>query len=369
MGNNIRIEYWCYVNASGYSNAAKNYITVLDELGYDVLIKPVAHMFLDQRSELDMRIHSIMQKTNDVKEKPHLKIIHAVPPVGVEAVEVNDGIPTLWLYAWEGKKLPIEMMRLFKKVTHAATFSREQVKVYKQEMDKNNITYIPHAVLNQRSYVKESKQSLPKRDMFNFLCVFEWNARKDPVTLIKSYIHEFSADEPVSLVLKAMSATPEFLKDEISKVVKGMRIKKVPPKMIPVAGYLSDLDLRKMYRESGCYVGPSRGEGFGIPFLEALFIGVPVIYPGKYMDDLAFNDQNSAVVESTDTFMYGSRFDINRGDNIWGQVSDIDLAKKMRYMYEHRDKFPNPVHPSDEFIEAYNNIPKTMDDMIKGILK
>jgi glycosyltransferase involved in cell wall biosynthesis len=42
-------------------------------------------------------------------------------------------------------------------------------------------------------------------------------------------------------------------------------------------GYVSDSELAALYRRAACFVYPSRYEGFGLPPVEALALGCPVI--------------------------------------------------------------------------------------------
>jgi glycosyltransferase involved in cell wall biosynthesis len=42
-------------------------------------------------------------------------------------------------------------------------------------------------------------------------------------------------------------------------------------------GYVSDGELAALYRRAACFVYPSRYEGFGLPPVEALALGCPVI--------------------------------------------------------------------------------------------
>ncbi|RQH04141.1 glycosyltransferase family 4 protein [Paraburkholderia dinghuensis] len=49
------------------------------------------------------------------------------------------------------------------------------------------------------------------------------------------------------------------------------------PKFVKHLGYVSDGDLATLYRRAACFVYPSRYEGFGLPPVEALALGCPVI--------------------------------------------------------------------------------------------
>lgn len=50
---------------------------------------------------------------------------------------------------------------------------------------------------------------------------------------------------------------------------------------IDLLGFVSENDLRKLYSRAFAFVSPSYYEGFGIPFLEAMASGVPVIASSK----------------------------------------------------------------------------------------
>lgn len=370
----MNIEYHSYMNVSGISSAAKNYISILDKLGHNVHVKPFGPLMLDSRSRLDSEIKTIIEKhNNEYKDpnsfKPDIRIIQAVPPVGLDILKIKDDIPSIFMYAWEGIHLPCEFKEAIELADHCITFCKLQYNVYKNDIGDDNISWIPHVVLNRHKFNKNTKQKKYNQKGYVFLSVFEWNERKDPTSLLKAFLHEFEHSENANLVMKIMGANEDQVKKQIEKIQDGMRLVKVPPNIVPVFTYLSDSDLMKLYKEADCYVNTARGEGFGIPLIESLFLGTPIIYPEKYVDTLPFNKDNSLSVKSYDTFMYASKYIQNRGDNIWGNISDVDLASKMRYMYENsRTKFQNPVYPTDEFIEAYNNMGDNLVNIISDTI-
>jgi glycosyltransferase involved in cell wall biosynthesis len=49
------------------------------------------------------------------------------------------------------------------------------------------------------------------------------------------------------------------------------------PRNVLEAGYVTDAELRSLYEQAGCFVYPSLYEGFGLPPLEAMSCGCPVV--------------------------------------------------------------------------------------------
>lgn len=62
-------------------------------------------------------------------------------------------------------------------------------------------------------------------------------------------------------------------KDNIESIIRNLDIKKY----VKILGYLNDKELIKTYQKASLFIMPSLYEGFGLPLLEAMNAGVPVV--------------------------------------------------------------------------------------------
>lgn len=113
--------------------------------------------------------------------------------------------------------------------------------------------------------------------------------------LVKSYVlYTGGADERKNLhrLLAAYAALPQRLRDSLQLVLAGkiggpemaalyntIRAMQLRTDEVLFAGYVSDEDLIALYQHCKLFVFPSWHEGFGLPVLEAMACGAPVIAP------------------------------------------------------------------------------------------
>jgi len=129
-----------------------------------------------------------------------------------------------------------------------------------------------------------SRQELNDRTVF--LSVFEWSRRKGWDVLLRAYQAAFTPTDPVVLVLKIDHRAPGNPLREMATFLGDC----APPVAVLYNQTFSPTRMAELYRSADCFVLPTRGEGWGMPILEAMACGVPVIAtawsgPTAFLDD------------------------------------------------------------------------------------
>jgi glycosyltransferase involved in cell wall biosynthesis len=183
---------------------------------------------------------------------------------------------------------------------------------------------------------------IPGKRGFNFLSVFQWTQRKGPDVLLEAFISEFKEDEDVALILRCYGRNgPEsdLLPEILFRIERnlGVPLEKTPPVLL-VPGFIPNRDLPRLYTSAECFVLPSRGEGWGRPYVEALSSGTPVIatrWSGQ-MDFL--HDRNSYLIDyklaptpaDTDIEVFAG--------HEWAEPDVDHLRALLRHVFTHREE-------------------------------
>ena len=148
------------------------------------------------------------------------------------------------------------------------------------QIDKNKLSIIPLAANSnfypdynlQRNQSIRKKYCIPlNRRYFLSVCTIE--PRKNLIFAISNYLNFIKKNNIIDLVLVLAGGHWKKLSPEVVAAINELGFKD----RIIQTGYVDERDLASLYSNAECFVYPSLYEGFGLPPLEAMQCGTPVI--------------------------------------------------------------------------------------------
>ena len=161
-------------------------------------------------------------------------------------------------------------------LTTVSDYSRNVI-VRHFNIAEKDIHVIPNGVASSffLPYDKERSSALV-REKFYFgnyiLCVSRIEPRKNQADLLKAWLDLKLFEQEICLVFVGRMSIPV---PQIREMLD--RLPADTKKRVFFLENISDGDLRLLYQAARLFVYPSRGEGFGIPPLEAAALGIPTI--------------------------------------------------------------------------------------------
>jgi len=109
---------------------------------------------------------------------------------------------------------------------------------------------------------------------FTFLSVFEWGERKAPEVLLRAFAEEFKDSEDVLLLLSVFNRDPQV---DVQQQIADLDLPPTAPIVVMLNPKFTAHQMGSLYRSADAFVLPTRGEGWGMPVLEAMACGLPTI--------------------------------------------------------------------------------------------
>lgn len=181
---------------------------------------------------------------------------------------------------------------------------------------------------------------IPNLRGFVFLSIFEWRRRKGYDVLLRAWAEAFTRDDDVTLVVRSGIFNFDIAKemhDELERL--GLRSERMAP-IVLLPNKVPQPDLAALYRSADAFVLPSRGEAFGLPYLEAMSLGIPTIGTahGGAIDFLNASNAFPVPARVVDVDGEYARFIPYYRGQRWAEPSVEETARAMRRVFEDRDE-------------------------------
>ena len=268
----MQLNYWMYMNHSGYSIAAQDYAlaairTTPDlDLKVSYIVKAAETGISKNRMQL---FHNLKRKSSS---KPQVSLHHSIPHL-YRRPEFSDKYIGFAIFetinppdAW------IQKMNNMDEIITASVFNK---RIFEQAGATKPISVVPHCFDNQ--LFNKDVKPVGRYAKTTFLSIGQWRNRKNWEMLIKAFYDAFEKKDNVCLLIK--TDKPTNLQAMVTQIKRSCewRSKDTAPIYAEENHLCTFEDIPKIMAKGDVYVSASLGEGFGLPGLHAMALGLPVI--------------------------------------------------------------------------------------------
>jgi hypothetical protein len=213
-------------------------------------------------------------------------------------------------------------------------------KVYEDSgVPAGKVVVIPNGIDEAVFHPDAPPFSLNTNKQYKFLFVGGTIGRKGPDVLLNAFAQTFSGDDNVCLVIKDFGGKTFYNGQTLGQTIHELQSRPNSPEIEYLNSELSSEEMIGLYTACDCLVHPYRGEGFGLPVLEGMACGLPVICTGGGATDDFATDEVAYRLKS-ESFEFGDEVNgeplVRKG---WLLEPCIkDLIHRLQWVVDHQDE-------------------------------
>jgi|tagenome__1003787_1003787.scaffolds.fasta_scaffold20990084_11 glycosyltransferase involved in cell wall biosynthesis len=175
---------------------------------------------------------------------------------------------------------------------------------------------------------------------FIFLFVGGAIRRKGVDLLLEAFKAAFDVRDDVSFLLAVSGAGGAYQHNSFAAQIQLAANDARGPHVQIITNTMDDATLASLYRGCDVFVLPYRGEGFGMPLVEAMACGKPVITTACGPSQDFASEQIAYLVSAREEAVTEEPPPLGKltGPFTWFQPDFSELVRTLRYVYEHREE-------------------------------
>lgn len=182
---------------------------------------------------------------------------------------------------WEFGSLPAEWVEHSTEVDEIWCYSRYVRGLYVQAgVPVHKLKVLPLGFRPEVHHPGATPTPVPTSKGFKFLFVGGTIGRKGADLLLDTYLKTFRRSDDVCLVIKDFGGKSAYQGQTLSDRIRAAQADPAAPEIVYLDREMPERELAGLYTACDCLVHPYRGEGFGLPVLEAMACALPVICTG-----------------------------------------------------------------------------------------
>lgn len=340
MDDNYKFNVICeglMFQNSGFAKVMRNVTFGLDKIGCRV--KAISHDDVNSdilNTEKGRRINEL--RSNSI-ENPCIWIT-MTHPAGVQPHNSNYSIGYVMFETLEFPDNFAQNLKMQNEIWTPSNICKDSMKrsgldnVYVMPLGVDTELFDPDNV-GHPTHIRGNLSDMNGK--YTFLSVMSYSERKSPTLLVRSFAEEFRGQDDVGLYLKGAWYDAQKAQNEINEEIKDISN---PPLISLDFNIYSDDILASLYKACDCFVLPTKGEGWGLPIIEAMSMSKPVITT-RWGGHLEFANNNNSYLINVEKFAPEPRCDWITPEYVGRNfaIPDKDhLRALMRHVYEHREE-------------------------------
>jgi GT2 family glycosyltransferase len=306
---------------TGYATSSREIVRELDRRQVDVRAACIFGTDYTEPPTGDPRIDQLRSRPKDL-------CLPQVVYSQADAFVKNGGRVKIGFTMHETDRLPEDWVRQCNAMDEVWTPTHWGIEVFQASGVTRPIHAIPLGF--NPDYFHPQIHGRKPSNRYTFLSVFDWIERKAPDLLLHAYLKTFQPTDDVLLILKVSNTDPHFdLRRAVAELVGSGP---TPPITLLVNQKIAPAELGVLYRSADCFVLPTRGEGWGMPTLEAMACGLPVISTGWGAQSEFLHNRIGYPLAIDGVAPAVTRSPYYAGTN-WAVPSLDHLCDLMRYVY------------------------------------